>query len=113
MIRNYTKFIPTVIFCIRIDFPKTKTYGYTDSTWGDLLTSFYGTNIAYVANQKRLIIVFEAAKPPKATSKPSRVYRGESLRLCDGGAKIGNPLNYSNSLLDRNYGRLVYGQLGD
>ena len=38
-----------------------------------------------VASKKQLITVFCEAKPPQARNKQSRVYRGDSLWLCDGG----------------------------
>ena len=41
----------------------------------------------HVARQKQLGVVFNAAKPPKATSWQSRVNAGDRQRLCDGGDK--------------------------
>ena len=44
-----------------------------------------------VASTKQLSVVLYAAKPPRmqsirqARSEPSRVYRGDRTRLCDGG----------------------------
>ena len=42
-----------------------------------------------VASQKQLRVVFDAAKPPKATSQQSRASAGDRRRLCDGGEKLG------------------------
>ena len=42
----------------------------------------------YVARQKQLSVVFDAAKPPKATSWQSRAGAGDRQRLCDGGEKL-------------------------
>ena len=42
----------------------------------------------HVARQKQLSVVFDAAKPPKATSWQSRVNAGDRQRLCDGGDKL-------------------------
>ena len=41
-----------------------------------------------VASQKQLSVVFDAAKPPKATSRQSRASAGDKRRLCDGGEKL-------------------------
>ena len=41
----------------------------------------------HVARQKQLSVVFNAAKPPKATSWQSRASTGDRQRLCDGGDK--------------------------
>ena len=42
----------------------------------------------HVARQKQLNVVFDAAKPPKATSWQSRVNAGDRQRLCDGGERL-------------------------
>ena len=42
----------------------------------------------HVARQKQLSVVFDAAKPPKATSWQSRVNAGDRQRLCDGGEML-------------------------
>ena len=42
----------------------------------------------HVASQKQLSVVFDAAKPPKATSWQSRAGAGDRQRLCDGGEKL-------------------------
>ena len=41
-----------------------------------------------VASQKQLSVVFDAVKPPKATSWQSRASAGDRQRLCDGGEKL-------------------------
>jgi len=43
----------------------------------------------HVASKKQLSVVFNAAKPPKATSWQSRAGAGDRQRLCDGGEKLG------------------------
>ena len=42
----------------------------------------------HVARQKQLNVVFNAAKPPGATSWQSRAGAGDRQRLCDGGEKL-------------------------
>ena len=42
----------------------------------------------HVASKKQLSVVFNAAKPPKATSCQSRACAGDRQRLCDGGEKL-------------------------
>ena len=42
----------------------------------------------HVASQKQLSVVFDAVKPPKATSWQSRASAGDRQRLCDGGEKL-------------------------
>ena len=42
----------------------------------------------HVARQKQLSVVFNAAKPPKATSWQSRASAGDKQRLCDGGERL-------------------------
>ena len=41
-----------------------------------------------VASQKQLSVVFDAVKPPGATSRQSRASAGDRRRLCDGGEKL-------------------------
>ena len=42
----------------------------------------------HVASKKQLSVVFNAAKPPKATSWQSRAGAGDRQRLCDGGEML-------------------------
>ena len=42
----------------------------------------------HVARQEQLSVVFDAAKPPQATSCQSRAGVGDRQRLCDGGEKL-------------------------
>ena len=39
--------------------------------------------LQWVGEQKQLIIIFAKPKPPKATSRQRRVYRGDRRRLCE------------------------------
>ena len=42
----------------------------------------------HVASKKQLSVIFNAAKPPQATSCQSRAGAGDRQRLCDGGEKL-------------------------
>ena len=51
----------------------------------------------HVARQKQLSVVFNAAKPSKATSWQSRVNAGDRQRLCDGGERLERVYELSRS----------------
>ena len=71
------------------------------------LSQLRNRNSEVVASIKQLSVVLCEAKPPKARSEPSRVYRGDRSRLCDGGETCAWPytatpiLSFSTKRIDK------------
>ena len=70
-------------------------YGKASRGLGEKLYGRTERNIRelHVASQKQLSVVFDAVKPPKATSWQSRASAGDRQRLCDGGKKLERIVN--------------------